>query len=207
MNSIRRMIFALAFMVAPAAMTAAALNEPGAPLSQDFLTGQFLIAAPEMGDPRFYHAVILMVRHDKNGAFGLIVNRPVAREDMSQLLADLGQKGEDVKGSIEVYAGGPVEPELGFVLHSAEYSRPETLAVDGQVAMTASPGVLRDIAGKRGPEKFIFALGYAGWGPGQLEHEIELNAWFTAPDDPKLLFDDDPAKLWQDAVARRSRAL
>jgi putative transcriptional regulator len=88
-----------------------------------------------------------------------------------------------------------------------EYQRPETIAIDGKVAVTSSPEVLRDIAEKRGPQKFIFAFGYAGWGPGQLDDEMRLQAWFTAPDDPKLLFDDDRAKLWQDAISRRSRAL
>jgi putative transcriptional regulator len=207
MISMRSVLLAFALAVIPAVMPDAALTQPDDAQQQDFLTGQLLIASPEMGDPRFAHAVILVVRHDRNGAFGLIVNRPVKEEDLARLLDDLGQNSEGVTGKIEIYLGGPVQTQLGFVLHSAEYHRPETVAIDGEVAATSSPDVLRDIAEKRGPQKFIFAFGYAGWGPGQLEGELKRQGWFTAPDDPKLLFDDDRAKLWQDAISRRSRAL
>ena len=92
-------------------------------------------------------------------------------------------------------------------MHSAEYRREETLAVDGRVAMTASRQILRDIGHNRGPEKTLFALGYAGWGPGQLENELARHDWFTAPEEPKLIFDDDRAGLWEDAMARRTREL
>ena len=208
MISMRWMLLAGALAIAPTAMTGAALTQPGdTPRQEDFLTGELLIASPDMGDPRFAHAVILMVHHDHNGAFGLIVNRPVKEEELAQLLDDLGQKSDGIKGKIEIYLGGPVETQLGFVLHSADYQRAETIAIDGTVAVTSSPAVLRDIAAKRGPQKYIFAFGYAGWGPGQLEDEMNLRAWFTAPDDPRLLFDDDRGKLWQDAVSRRQRSL
>lgn len=207
MISIRSALLALALLIPSAAMPGAALTQPDETQQEDFLNGQLLIAAPNMGDPRFFHAVILMIHHDRDGALGLIVNRPVEEQPLARLLGALGQKSDDVTGSIEVYAGGPVEPGLGFVLHSADYNRPETLAIDGKVAVTSTAAVLRDIANKRGPRKFIFAFGYAGWGPGQLEAELKQQAWFTAPDDLQLLFDDDRAKLWQDAVSRRSRAL
>lgn len=207
MITMRWALLAFVLVIVPAVMPDAALTQPDDTQQQDFLTGQLLIASPEMGDPRFAHAVILMVRHDRNGAFGLIVNRPVKEEDLARLLDDLGQNSDGVTRKIEIYLGGPVETQLGFVLHSAEYHRPETVAIDGKVAVTSSPDVLRDIAEKHGPRKFIFAFGYAGWGPGQLEDELKQQAWFTAPDDPKLLFDDDRAKLWQDAISRRSRAL
>jgi len=169
--------------------------------------GSFLIAAPEMNDPRFYHAVILIVQHDRGGAFGLIVNRPVEDEPLAKLLQELGQKSDDASGKIAIYAGGPVEADIGFVLHSAEYKQPETMAIDKELAVTSSTAVLRDIATQRGPRKYIFAFGYAGWGPGQLENELAHRVWFTAPGDAKLLFDDDPAKLWQDVLDRRERAL
>jgi putative transcriptional regulator len=207
MISIRSVLLAIALVIAPTMMSDAALTQPDDTQQQDFLTGQLLIASPDMGDPRFAHAVILMIRHDRNGAFGLIVNRPVKEEDLARLLDDLGANSDGVTGKIEIYLGGPVQTQLGFVLHSAEYHRPETVAIDANVAATSSPDVLRDIAEQHGPQKFIFAFGYAGWGPGQLEGELKRQAWFTAPDDPKLLFDDDRAKLWQDAISRRSRAL
>ena len=171
------------------------------------LVGQLLIAAPTMGDPRFSHAVILMVRHDQDGAFGIVINRPVGERSIAMLLEAAGDTDPDVEGSVRVFAGGPVQPELGFVVHSAEYRRAETLDVDGRVAMTASRQVLRDIGHKRGPEKSLFALGYAGWGPGQLEGELARHNWFTAPEEPKLIFDDDRENLWDEAMARRTREL
>jgi putative transcriptional regulator len=195
------------------ALMALALPVPAAPTPSgdtgqiEAVPGEFLIAAPDMGDPRFDHAVILLVQHDSGGAFGLIVNRPVEEQPLAKLLQELGQKTDGASGKIEIYAGGPVEADIGFVLHSAEYHRPETMKIDGKVAVTSSPAVLLDIARQHGPEKYIVAFGYAGWGPGQLESELAQHAWFIAPGDATLLFDDDPTKLWQDAIERRQRAL
>jgi putative transcriptional regulator len=171
------------------------------------LTGQLLIAAPTIGDPRFAHTVILMVRHDKEGALGIVINRPVGERSIASLLEATGHDDADVAGILRVFAGGPVQPELGFVLHSAEYRRAETVDVDGRVAMTASRQVLLDIGHNQGPEKSLFALGYAGWGPGQLDGELARHDWFTTPEEPKLVFDDDREKLWEDAMARRTREL
>jgi len=195
-----------------AALVAVACLAPAAPAVEDehqstARPAEFLVAAPGMNDPRFYHAVILIVQHDRGGAFGLIVNRPVEDEPLAKLLQELGQKTDGASGKIAIYAGGPVESDIGFVLHSAEYKQPETMAIDEKLAVTSSPAVLRDIATQHGPKKYIFAFGYAGWGPGQLENELAHRVWFTAPGDAKLLFDDDPAKLWQDALDRRERAL
>jgi putative transcriptional regulator len=207
MRAIRAMLLSLA------TLGAVSLRAPAAPAPADdsglpqAVAGEFLIAAPEMDDPRFYHAVILLVQHDRGGAFGLIVNRPVDQEPLAQLLAELGQRTEGASGKIEIYAGGPVESDVGFVLHSAEYHQPETRSIDGKLAVTSSAAVLRDIATQHGPQKYIFAFGYAGWGPGQLENELAHRVWFIAPGDAKLLFDDDPAKVWQDALDRRERAL
>jgi putative transcriptional regulator len=171
------------------------------------LAGQLLIAAPTIGDPRFAHTVILMVRHDKEGALGIVINRPVGERSIAALLEATGHDGTDVAGIVRVFAGGPVQPELGFVVHSAEYRRAETVDVDGRVAMTASRQVLLDIGHNQGPEKSLFALGYAGWGPGQLEGELARHNWFTTPEEPKLVFDDDRGNLWEDAMARRTREL
>ena len=171
------------------------------------LAGQLLIAAPTIGDPRFAHTVILMVRHDKEGALGIVINRPVGERSIAALLESTGHDDADVTGILRVFAGGPVQPELGFVVHSAEYRRPETVDVDGRVVMTASRQVLLDIGHSQGPEKSLFALGYAGWGPGQLEGELARHNWFTTPEEPKLVFDDDRDNLWEDAMARRTREL
>ena len=171
------------------------------------LAGQLLIAAPTIGDPRFAHTVILMLRHNKEGAFGIVINRPVGERSIATLLEATGDNDPDVAGSVRVFAGGPVQPELGFVVHSAEYRRTETLDVDGRVAMTASREVLRDIGHHQGPEKNLFALGYAGWGPGQIEGELARHDWFTAQEELKLVFDDDRDNLWDEAMARRTREL
>lgn len=171
------------------------------------LAGQLLVASPNIGDPRFAHTVILMVRHDKEGAFGIIINRPIGERSISELLEAAGDTTPGIAGTVRVFAGGPVQPELGFVVHSAEYRRAETIDVDGRVAMTASHEILRDIGQHQGPEKSLFALGYAGWGPGQLEGEMARHDWFTTPEEPKLVFDDDRGSLWDEAMARRTREL
>jgi putative transcriptional regulator len=191
-----------------AAILAAMLLAPAADAPDiASLTGQLLIASPNIGDPRFAHAVILMVKHDKEGALGIVINRPVGEKSIASLLEAPGEDVSGIEGTLRVFAGGPVQPELGFVVHSAEYRRDETLEVDEHVAMTASRQVLRDIGHHRGPEKSLFALGYAGWGPGQLEGELAHHDWFTAPEEPKLIFDDDRANLWDDAMAHRTREL
>jgi putative transcriptional regulator len=171
------------------------------------LAGQLLIASPRIGDPRFSHTVVLMVRHDKDGAFGIVINRPVGERSIATLLEATGDDDSSVTGNVRVFAGGPVQPELGFVIHSAEYKRDETLDVDGHIAVTASRQILRDIGHNKGPQKSLFALGYAGWGPGQLEAELMRRDWFTTPEEPKLVFDDDRADLWDNAMARRTREL
>jgi putative transcriptional regulator len=171
------------------------------------LTGQLLIAAPSIGDPRFAHTVILMVRHDGDGAFGIVINRPVGEGSIASLLEAAGEDVSGISGSVKIFSGGPVQQELGFVVHSPEYRLDGTLDVDGRVAMTANRQVLRDIGHNRGPAKSLFALGYAGWGPGQLEGELARHDWFTTPAEPRLIFDDDRANLWEEAMARRTRDL
>ena len=140
-------------------------------------------------------------------ASGIIINRPVGEISFADLLKAVGQTGSPVPGKIQIFAGGPVELNSGFVLHSTEYHREETQDIDGRVAMTSSAGVLRDIAEAKGPKKSLVAFGYAGWGPGQLESELMRHDWFTEIEDPALVFDEDRALVWKDAMARRSQAL
>jgi len=168
------------------------------------LAGQLLVATPEMGDPRFSHAVILMVQHNKDGALGIVINRPFEELPMAKLLEALGQDRAGITGQIRIFAGGPVEPQVGFIVHSADYRRARTIDIDGRVAMTSDPQVLHDIGRNEGPSKNLVAFGYAGWGPGQLEGELALGAWFTTPEDPRLVFDADRQKLWEIALARRT---
>jgi putative transcriptional regulator len=171
------------------------------------LAGQFLVATPSMEDPRFARTVILIARHNKDGAFGLIINRPAAERPLSQLLEALGEKGSPVNGTVRLFAGGPVQPELGFVMHSPDYMGPQTLEVDGRVSVTMSLDILRDIATGKGPQKSLIMFGYAGWGSGQLEGEIVRRSWTTVPADGKLIFDEGREKLWDIVYALRIQDL
>ena len=119
----------------------------------------------------------------------------------------MGERDTGVVGSVRIFAGGPVQPEIGFVLHSADYHRPETVDIDGRVAITSNPQVLRDIGNKQGPSKSLVAFGYAGWGSGQLEGELSRGAWLTAADDEKLIFDEDRDEVWDEAMKRRTQDL
>ena len=171
------------------------------------LAGQFLVATPSMEDPRFARTVILMARHNKDGAFGLIINRPAAERPLSQLLEALGEKGAPVSGTVRLFAGGPVQPELGFVVHSPDYMGPQTLEVDGHVSVTMSLDILKDIGAGKGPQKSLIMFGYAGWAPGQLEGEIARRSWTTVPADSKLIFDQDRSQLWDIVYALRIQDL
>jgi putative transcriptional regulator len=171
------------------------------------LAGQLLVASPSMGDPRFDRTVVLMVRHDADGAFGLVINRPAGLHPITDLLRILGDKESAPAGDVRIFAGGPVQPEILFILHSAEYARPQTTAIDARFAVTSSREVVRDIGAGRGPNKSLIVFGYAGWGPGQLENELDLRAWSIAPADPGLVFDEDRAKVWERAYAQRVQDL
>jgi len=165
-------ISALIVLTLPSAIPRAASTADETPSTERSLAGQLLIASPEIGDPRFAHTVIFIVRHDKDGAFGLVINRPVDERPLANLLDAIGENSAGVEGSVRIYTGGPVQPEIGFVLHSVESHREGTVEVDGHVAMTSSPEILRDIGHKRGPKQSLIAFGYAGWAPGQLEAEL-----------------------------------
>ena len=193
--------------VLPATLLHAALEAPKEPSAPASLAGQLLIAAPNMEDPRFFHTVVLMARHDKNGALGIVINRPLEERPLESLLESLGDKDAKAAGSVRIFYGGPVEPGLGFVVHSRDYQRSETIAIDGEVALTASRAILRDIARNQGPKKSLIAFGYAGWRGGQLEGELAMRAWFTAADDVKLVFEMDRDKVWDEAMKRRTRDL
>ena len=168
-----------------------------------YLTGQFLVATPEMGDPRFVQSVIYMISHDQDGAMGLVINRPVAQGPLSDLLKALGREGEAAKGTVTVHYGGPVEPERLFVLHSSNYVGKETTVLGNGLAVSADVEILQAIARGKGPRQSLFIFGYAGWAPGQLEAEIKANAWFSIPAEPSLIFDGDVESKWDRAAAKR----
>jgi putative transcriptional regulator len=196
----------IAAILLPATLHAA-LPTPAEAPERSFLTGQLLIASPTMGDPRFLQTVILMVQHDRNGALGIVINRPLGDRPLALLLEALGEKDPSVAGAVRIFAGGPVQPDIGFVLHSTDYHRPDTVDIDSRVAMTSSREVLRDIGNKRGPNKSLIAFGYAGWAPGQLEAELAHGFWYTTPQDANLVFDEDRDGLWDRAMKRRTQDL
>ena len=192
-------------MLASATVIEAALPKPQIPQESVSLTGQLLVASAAMKDPRFQRTVILIVRHSQSGAFGIAINRPAGERPLTELLARFGEK-EDLDGTVHVFAGGPVEPDLGFVIHTTDYKLAETAAINADVAFTAGPNVLRDIGRKKGPLKALVTFGYAGWGPNQLEAELARDAWFTIAANSALIFDEGRDRVWDEAVARRPRA-
>ena len=157
----------------------------------DFLTGRLLIAMPGIDDPRFERAVILMCAHSPDHAMGIAVNRPLDGLTVPDLLDRLGVEGGGEVPATPVLFGGPVERERGFVLHTDDYeSEQGTISVAEGVSLTATRDVLQAMASSKDrPRRSVLALGYAGWGPGQLEAEISQNAWLTVPADAALLFD------------------
>ena len=169
--------------------------------SPTHLNGQMLIAMPGMGDPRFDHSLVLLCEHSDEGAMGLIVNKPSGDIDLAALLEQLSIDGAEAHAGERVHFGGPVEMGRGFVLHSDDYeSSVTTLAVRDGIRMTATLDILEDIGRGRGPAKRLMALGYAGWGPGQLESEIAANGWLTCTADPRLVFDLPDPEKWQAAL-------
>ena len=167
------------------------------------LTGKLLVAMPGMGDPRFDRSVVFLCAHSAEGAMGLIVNKPASDLRFADLLDQLGIPRSPMGRDIRVHFGGPVEHGRGFVLHSGDYEGATgTLRVDPRFAMTATLDILQDIARGGGPESSILALGYAGWGPGQLESEILQNGWLTVEADPELVFSADNPRKWEAALRR-----
>lgn len=165
------------------------------------LDGKLLIAMPGMGDPRFEKAVILICAHSADGAMGLIINKPATELSFAGLLEQLSIPQAPEGRDIRVHLGGPVERGRGFVLHSTDYAGgPATMWIDGRYGMTATLDILEVLAQGGGPRQALLALGYAGWGPGQLEAEIRANGWLIgdAPDD--LVFARDDAGKWVGAL-------
>jgi len=169
---------------------------------RESLIGQLLIAMPAMPDPRFAHSVIFMCMHDERGAMGLIVNQVVDGLEFDKLLEQVGIKDAPPQRRIAIHVGGPVETGRGFVLHSSDYGLDSTLAVNGGIRLTQSIEVLKEISRGRGPRRCLLALGYAGWGPGQLEREIKQNGWLNVAADEQLIFDTAIDDKWRLALAK-----
>ncbi len=164
------------------------------------VTDHFLIAMPGLGDPNFSRTVTYMCQHNTEGALGIIINRPtelVLNDILSQM--DIDVCLENVK-NLPVFYGGPIQPERGFVIHDAKQKWESSLQVTDTIALTTSRDILEAIASGQGPKKMVVALGYAGWGKGQLENEIIENAWLNSPSQDQILFDVPAEQRWHSAA-------
>jgi putative transcriptional regulator len=179
-------------------------RQPDRDLTQSSLAGQLLVATPDLEDPNFRQTVVYMIHHDQGGAMGLVVNRVLGSGPLDKVLEGLGidPRGEH-ELDIELHYGGPVEAGRIFMLHTPEYRVADTMVVSDLAALTVTPEILQDIAAGEGPKRTLFALGYAGWAPHQLEDELAAGAWVVVEADEALLFDDQTDTKWQRAYDRR----
>ena len=203
----RRVVLGFGVVLASPALFSAASSTPEDVRPGASLAGQLLVATPDMSDPRFRQTVILMAQHNGDGALGIVINRLLKEMPMAKLLNALGLDSKGSEGTVRLFAGGPVQPEVGLIVHTADYHRQGTIDIDGHVAMTTDPETLRDIGRHKGPRQSLVAFGYAGWGPGQLENEMTLGGWFAFPEDLKLVFDFDRDKLWNEAMKHHTISL
>jgi putative transcriptional regulator len=169
---------------------------------EGFLEGKFLIALPGMPDPRFERSVILMCAHSDKGAMGLIVNKPVEGMAFGFLMEKLGIKVTANKLDTPVLFGGPVETERGLIMHSSEFSTGGSTRITSEISVTGTLDVLSAIATGHGPERAAFALGHAGWGPGQIEEEIRGNSWVHCDSDSDILFATEQEAKWGAALRK-----
>lgn len=175
-----------------------------------YLDGQILIAMPTMKDPRFERSVIYLCAHSGEGAMGIVVNKPAQGLTFPDLLQQLditpeaaSAESNQILAQFPIHVGGPVESARGFVLHSSDYHSDDcTLPIDEDISLTATVDVLRAIANGKGPEYSLLALGYAGWGAGQLDNEIQTNGWLNCKADPNLLFDCKSGQKYDRAMAK-----
>lgn len=165
------------------------------------LTHQFLIAMPGLADPNFYHTVTYICAHNEEGAMGIIINRPLDLV-LNEVLAQMEIPGRDDEiGQIPIFQGGPVHTDRGFVLHRPLKKWDYSIEICNEIGITTSRDILQAIASGRGPEHSLIALGYAGWGAGQLEQEIKDNAWLNAPADTSIIFKTPIENRWEAAAA------
>jgi len=165
------------------------------------LAGHLLVAMPHMDDPNFDHSVTYICEHSEKGALGITINRPLDM-DMGEVLEQLSlQSGDDNLRAQPVLRGGPVQSERGFVIHETNHDWEGTTEVGQSIFVTTSQDILDDLAKGKGPERMLMALGYAGWGAGQLEDEIRQNAWLTVPASAQLVFETPVEQRWRAAAA------
>lgn len=167
----------------------------------DTIAGKLLVAMPGIGDPRFEHSVIMMCAHDGEHAMGVVINKPKDELTLSDVLDHLGLEADDNVGDRIVLDGGPVQPDRGYVLHSEDFAAGEaTQEVAPGIRLTATRDVLEAVAGDHAPQRFLLALGCAGWGAGQLEDELRHNAWLVVDADNSIIFDEHHDDKWTRAI-------
>lgn len=168
----------------------------------DFLGNHFLIAMPNLADPNFFHTVTYICEHNADGALGIVINRPMnlhLRDVLQHMELDAA---DETVGDTPIFVGGPVQQDRGFVLHRPLGSWEATLKVTDAIGVTSSRDILSAIAAHEGPEESLIALGYAGWGAGQLEQEMAANAWLSGPADERIVFELPHEKRWEAAAAK-----
>ncbi|MDQ8755116.1 YqgE/AlgH family protein [Sphingosinicella sp. LHD-64] len=163
-----------------------------------FLGGQFLLAMPGIGDPRFEKAVIAMCVHDEEGALGIGLGRVIPRLGFHDLLKQL-EIDPGAAPNVAIHHGGPVEPQRGFILHTSDWGGNESIQVADRWVLSATLDILKAIAAGKGPSHWVVALGYAGWGPSQLDEELARHGWFATPGDDHLLYECDVESRWSAA--------
>ena len=165
------------------------------------LTNHFLIAMPMLDDPNFFHTVTYICAHSDDGAMGIVINRPM-EVSLGDVFEHMNIDADDMgAGLLPIYQGGPMQPERGFVLHQP-VGKWNAMLTSGNMGMTTSRDILEAIAQGTGPQKAFVALGYAGWGSGQLEQEMADNAWLSGPADASIIFDIPAEQRWQAAASR-----
>ncbi len=164
-----------------------------------YLTGQILVSSPFMNDARFHSAVIYMCGHDRNGAMGFIINKPLPNIRFRDLLDQLHIKHKGTTLELPVYYGGPVEVGRGFVLHTSDYHHPSTVKINEEFAITATLEILKVIADQEGPEQSLLTLGYTGWSAGQLEQEIQENQWLVLKGTKDFVYKTMVDTMWNKA--------
>ena len=167
----------------------------------EYLTGQLLVAMPQMEDQRFSRSVVYICAHTEDGAMGLILNKLAEAINFSDLLEQLDLPTDTASGTTRVHFGGPVETGRGFVLHSDDFTQDASLLIEKGVALTATVDILAAISKGNGPRNYLLALGYAGWAPGQLDSEIHANGWLIAPADADILFGSKIENKWYTALS------
>lgn len=191
-------------LLAAAALLALAAVQGGASAAEEHTAGSLLVATETMPDPTFAETVIYMVRHDADGALGLVLNRPVDVLPLDEVLRGFGLDPEGTPGGdVTVFSGGPVMPRNGFVLHTGDYAEEGTVSLGDDIAFTPGVAPLRAEAVEGHPRRALLFVGIAGWGPGQLEEELKTEAWTVVPADSGIVFDGDIGTKWRRALDRR----